>query len=309
MKISFVIPCYRSEKTIEGVVAELITVVKIRPDVDYEVIMVSDHSPDRVYGVIEKMCANDPEHLRGLELSRNFGQQSALMAGYSRASGDVIFSLDDDGQAPVESIYDLVDKLEEGADIAMGAYPAKKHSLFRNFGTRVNSWMTEWLLNKPAEVQMNSFFVMRRFVADEILAYKGPFPYLGGLLFRVTRNLVNVEVRHRERRAGASGYTISKLFGLWLDGFTAFSVKPLRLASWVGFLCATLGFLYGTWTVVNKLFLNPSTLMGYSSMMSVLLFVGGVIMLILGLIGEYIGRIYICINNSPQYVVSRETAK
>lgn len=309
MKISFVIPCYRSEKTIEDVVAELISVVKTRPDFDYEVIMVSDHSPDKVYGVIERMCANDPKHLKGLELSRNFGQQSALMAGYSRVSGDVIFSLDDDGQAPVESIYDLVDKLEEGADIAMGAYPAKKHSLFRNFGTRVNSWMTEWLLNKPADVQMNSFFVMRRFVADEILSYKGPFPYLGGLLFRVTRNLVNVEVRHRERRVGASGYTISKLLGLWLDGFTAFSVKPLRLASWVGFLCATLGFLYGSWTVVNKLFLNPSTLMGYSSMMSVLLFVGGVIMLILGLIGEYIGRIYICINNSPQYVVSRETAK
>ena len=169
MKISFVIPCYRSEKTIEDVVAELIAVVKTRPDVDYEVIMVSDHSPDKVYGVIEKMCANDPKHLKGLELSRNFGQQSALMAGYSRASGDMIFSLDDDGQAPVESIYDLVDKLEEGADIAMGAYPAKKHSLFRNFGTRVNSWMTEWLLNKPADVQMNSFFVMRRFVVDEIL--------------------------------------------------------------------------------------------------------------------------------------------
>lgn len=309
MKLSFVIPCYKSEKTISTVVDEIRRVVMMRTGVDYEIIMVSDHSPDGVWGVIEKMCAEDPVHLKGLELSRNFGQQSALMAGYSIATGSAIFSLDDDGQSPVDAIYKLLDRLLEGADVVIGAYADKKHSFSRNVGSIVNALMTQWLLDKPRSLQMTSFFVMRRFVLEAILSYKGPFPYLGGLLFRVTRNIVNVDVRHRSRLEGASGYSFAKLLALWLDGFTSFSVKPLRLASWAGLVCATLGFLYGLWTVVNKLAINPSVPMGYSSLMSVILFVGGVMMMILGLIGEYVGRIYICLNNSPQYIVSKETGK
>ena len=309
MKISFVIPCYRSEKTIAAVVDEIRSVVATRDGVDYEIIMVNDQSPDNVYQVIEKMCADDPAHLKGIELARNFGQQAALMAGYSFATGDVVFSLDDDGQSPVDAIYKLLDRLFDGADVVVGSYASKKHSVFRNFGSEMNSLMAQWLLGKPHNVQLTSFFVVRRFVLDALLTYKGPFPYLGGLLFRVTRNIVNVEVCHRERMSGTSGYSFSKLLGLWLNGFTAFSVKPLRLASWAGFVCAMIGFLYGSWTVVNKLFLHPQVLIGYSSLMSAILFIGGIIMLILGLIGEYVGRIYICMNNSPQYVISRKTGR
>ena len=308
MKLSFVIPCYRSERTIEGVVREIRSIVAERPKTDYEIVMVSDHSPDSVYDVISRICREDPAHYKGMELARNFGQQSALMAGYSRADGDIVISLDDDGQSPVDAIFALVDAIENGADVAVGAYPVKKHSVFRNFGTRVNSWMTEWLLDKPRHIQMTSFFAMRRFVADAVLEYKGPFPYLGGLLFRITRNLVNVEVAHRERALGASGYTLAKLLGLWMNGFTAFSVKPLRLATWTGFICAALGFALGFWTVVNKLFVNPGAPAGYSSILSAIMFIGGIIMLILGLIGEYVGRMYICLNNSPQYIVSKETS-
>lgn len=309
MKISFVIPCYRSEKTLEGVVDEIKSVVSGRSGYDYEIIMVSDHSPDDVYSVIERLCQNDPKHMKGLELARNFGQHAALLAGYGHVTGDVVFSLDDDGQAPVDAIYTLVDKLQDGGDVAIGAYPEKKHNVFRNFGSRINSWMAEWLLDKPKDLKLTSFFAMKRFVVDEILRYKGPFPYLGGLIFRVTRNVVNVEVQHRVRKEGASGYTFAKLLGLWLNGFTAFSVKPLRVASFVGMFCAIVGFLSGIWTIVNKLVIHPDAPMGYSSLMSAILFVGGILMLILGLIGEYVGRIYICLNNSPQYVISKETEK
>ena len=309
MKISFVIPCYRSEKTLEGVVDEIKSVVSGRSGYDYEIIMVSDHSPDDVYSVIERLCQNDPKHMKGLELARNFGQHAALLAGYGHVTGDVVFSLDDDGQAPVDAIYTLVDKLQDSGDVAIGAYPEKKHNVFRNFGSRINSWMAEWLLDKPKDLKLTSFFAMKRFVVDEILRYKGPFPYLGGLIFRVTRNVVNVEVQHRVRKEGASGYTFAKLLGLWLNGFTAFSVKPLRVASFVGMFCAIVGFLSGIWTIVNKLVIHPDAPMGYSSLMSAILFVGGILMLILGLIGEYVGRIYICLNNSPQYVISKETEK
>lgn len=308
MRISFVIPCYRSEKTIEGVVAEIKSVVGQHSDVDYEIIMVSDHSPDGVYQVIERMCHDDPVHLRGLELARNFGQPAAQMAGFAQATGDIVFSLDDDGQAPVDAIYKVVDRLVEGGnDVVYGAYPRKRHNVFRNLGSWVNHLMAVWLIGIPHGMYTTSFFAVRRFVVNEMLKYNGPFPYLSGLIFRTTRSVSTVEVEHRRRAAGASGYTLGKLLKLWVNGFTAFSVAPLRLASYAGVICAIAGFCYGLWTVIHKLFIHPNMPIGYSSIMSVMLFIGGMLMLMLGLIGEYVGRIYICLNRSPQYVVSRAT--
>ena len=307
MKLSFVIPCYRSEKTIEAVVAEIKLVVSSRPTVDWEIVMVSDHSPDNVYGVIEQMCKADPVHLKGVELSRNFGQHAALMAGYSRVSGDYVLSLDDDGQAPADAIYSMLDTLVAGGyDVVYGTYPHKRHNFFRNVASRINDMMAVWLLGKPYSLRVTSFFMARRFIVNEMLNYRGPYPYLYGLVFRATKNIGEVVVNHRVRQDGDSGYTFAKLFGLWMNGFTAFSVKPLRFSSYAGICCAFLGFIYGVWTVVNKLLVNPDAPAGYSSLMAVLLFVGGMLMLILGLIGEYVGRIYICMNCSPQYVVARE---
>lgn len=307
MKLSFVIPCYRSEKTIEGVVSEIKASVSQRPEVDYEIVMVSDHSPDNVYSVIGRLCREDPSHVRGLELARNFGQHSALMAGYSRATGDFVFSLDDDGQTPVDALYDMLDRLVKGGyDVVYGTYDSKKHNIFRNMGSWLNDLMTVWLLGKPSGLKVTSFFVVRRFVIREMLNYLGPYPYLYGLVFRVTKNIGTVSVKHRARRIGESGYSFTKLLGLWMNGFTAFSVKPLRLASYLGFMCALVGFGFGIWAVVNKLYIHPDAPVGYSSIMATMLFIGGMLMLILGLIGEYIGRIYICINRSPQFVVSKE---
>ena len=306
MKISFVIPCYRSEKTLEGVVAEIRAVISQRPEVEYEIIMVSDHSPDNVYQVIEKMCHADPAHLRGLELARNFGQPAAQMAGFAHAMGDIVFSLDDDGQSPVDAIFKVVDKLVDGGnDAVYGTYSRKRHNMFRNLGSWVNHLMAVWLVGIPHGMYTTSFFAVKRFVVDEMLKYKGPFPYLSGLIFRTTRSVSTVEVEHRARAAGTSGYTFGKLLKLWFNGFTAFSVAPLRLASYIGMICAGGGFCYGVWTIVQKLFVHPDIPVGYSSIMSALLFIGGMLMLILGLIGEYVGRIYICLNQSPQYVVAR----
>lgn len=310
MKISFVIPCYRSEHTIEGVVSELKSVVAQRPEVDYEIIMVSDHSPDKVYDVIARVSHADPMHLKGIQLARNFGQPSALMAGFSRVSGDVVFCLDDDGQAPVDAVFTVIDKLvNEKFDVVYGEYPHKHHSLFRNLGSDVNHLMAVWLIGKPKSIRTTSFLAVRRFVVEEMKRYTGPFPYIGGIIFRTTKNIGAVVVNHRDRVDGESGYTIAKLVGLMMNGFTAFSVKPLRLASLAGSICAVLGMSFGLWTVIAKFIFGKSIAAGYSSLMSAILFVGGMIMLILGLIGEYVGRIYICLNNSPQYVISEETTE
>jgi len=305
MKLSFIIPCYGSERTIKGVVDELRQIMMSMPEYSYEIIMVSDASPDQVYKVIWEICKADPEHCKGAELARNFGQHAALMAGYRMATGDYILSLDDDGQAPIESVPQMIEALKE-SDLVFGSYAHKKHNIFRNIGSKVNDRMAEILLGKPKYLHVTSFFAMRRFIKDEILKYDNAFPYLLGLLLRATKNIVNVPVNHRERAEGRSGYTLRKLLRLWINGFTAFSVVPLRIATFCGFLCAFLGALGGIWSVVNKI-LHPDAPMGYSSMMTTILFVGGMLMLMLGMIGEYIGRTYICINKAPQYVIRSTT--
>ena len=308
MKLSFVIPCYKSERTIEGVVDEIRAAVALRAGVDFEVVMVCDHSPDGVYAAVARMCADDPVHLKGFDLARNFGQHAALMAGYAHVSGDYVISFDDDGQTPVGAVWSMLDRLmSDGLDVVYASYGVKKHSGFRNFGSRVNDWMACWLLNKPRTLRVSSYFVARRFVIDQVLAYDQAFPYVIGLVLRVTRNIANVPVEHRERKAGVSGYTFAKLLGLWMNGFTAFSIKPLRVASLIGVMCSFLGFAFGVWTIVNKIFIHPDAPVGYSSLMGALLFIGGMIMLLLGLVGEYVGRIYLCISKSPQYVIARRT--
>lgn len=300
--LSFVIPCYRSEKTLENVVKELTAEIGKRGgSYDYEIYLINDCSPDNVWEVIKKLCAEDPK-IHGVCFSKNFGQHAALMAGYSFCRGRIIISLDDDGQAPVESVYDLVDKINEGYDVVFGRYPEIKQTLFRQFGSKVNDKMSEMLLGKPKDIVGNSFYAIRDFIVKEMLRYKNSYPYVGGLIFRATVNAANIDVKQRSRAEGRSGYTLSKLIKLWLNGFTAFSVKPLRAASVVGIVSAAAGVIYGIYVIIHKL-LNPATEAGWSSTMAVMLFLGGLIMSILGLIGEYVGRIYISINNSPQYVL------
>ncbi|WP_405336234.1 glycosyltransferase family 2 protein [Fibrobacter sp.] len=305
MKLSFVIPCYRSENTIETVVQEIRETVATRPGTDYEIVLVNDCSPDGVWHVIKKLAAAD-NHIKGICLAKNFGQHSALMAGYGQATGDCIISLDDDGQTPASESFKLVDKLDEGYDVVYGYYKHSRQHLFRRFGTWVNKKMAEAIIGQPKTLRTTSFFIMRKFIVDEIVRYPNPFAYISGLVFRATKSLGNVEVQHRRRLEGESGYTLAGLIGLWINGFTAFSVKPLRAATFIGVICALVGFLAGLYVVYQK-FLNPEIPVGYTSMLATLLFVGGMIMLLLGLIGEYVGRIYISINQSPQYVVRERT--
>lgn len=299
-KLSFVIPCFRSEETVQFVVNEILEIFCPLTD-NFEIILVDDNSPDNVWETIRTLAESNP-HVMGLQLSKNMGQHAALMAGYRHASGNIIISLDDDGQSPVDELPNLLQKLDEGYDVVFASYPEKKYGLFRNFGSRVNDLMANFLIGKPRTLILNSVFVMRRFVMDEMLRYRNPYPYISGLVLRSTAHICNVPVKHRPRQMGSSGYTLSKLFALWFNGFTSFSVKPLRISMLIGCICALVGFVMALYVTINKI-LHPATLAGYSSLMAVLLFIGGLIMMMLGLIGEYIGRIYICINQSPQYVI------
>lgn len=301
MKVSFVIPCYRSSHTISGVVDEIQETMEKSERKDYEIILVNDSSPDDTFDAIQKLCASKT-NIIGIDLSRNFGQHAAIMAGMHFTSGDVVVCLDDDNQTPANEVYKLLDKIDEGYDVVYARYQRKQHSGLRNLGSRVNGIMTESLLNKPKELYISSYFAAKRFVVDEMLQYKNAFPYVIGLVLRTTNKICNVDVKHRAREDGKSGYTLKKLIGLWVNGFTSFSVKPLRTATYFGFGIAFLGLIYAIITIIKKI-VNPMVPVGWSSTMAAMLILGGALLLVLGIIGEYIGRIYICINNSPQYVI------
>lgn len=305
--VSFVIPCYRSEQTITGVVEEITQTMGQLPGYTFEIILVNDCSPDDTFPIIRQLCGQY-DNLIGINLARNFGQHSAIMAGLHYATGDVCVFLDDDGQTPANEVDKLLDAIAAGADVAMASYDHKMHSHFRNWGSKVNECMMHIMLHKPRELFVSSYFAVKRFVADSMLQYSNSYPYLPGLLLRATKNIVNVPVHHREREVGTSGYTLKKLLGLWFNGFTAFSVVPLRAATAVGVASAFVGFIYGIYTIIRKL-VDPNILLGFSSIMAAILFIGGMLMIMLGLVGEYIGRIYISLNNSPQYVVREAIGK
>lgn len=298
--VSFVIPCYRSENTITAVVEEIRRTMPALTQYNYELLLVNDCSPDGTFEVIKKLAQED-EHISAIDLAKNFGQNAALMCGISHAAGDIIICMDDDGQTPADEAGKLLSKLEEGYDVVYASYEHKQHSSFRNFGTRLNNLMNEVMLGKPPELSITSYFAMRRFIAEEMLNYPHCYPYVEGLILRTTRRIATVPVNHRAREEGESGYTLAKLIGLWMNGFTSFSVKPLRLASIFGAITAMAGFIYAIFIIISR-FMRTDILEGWSSSMALQLVLGGIILLVLGLIGEYLGRIYMCINHAPQFV-------
>ncbi len=301
--ISYVIPCYRSAQTIGDVVAEIREKMKTLTKYNYEIILVNDCSPDETFGVIRDLALKDAR-ITAIDFARNFGQHSALMAGLRQTKGDIVICLDDDGQTPADEADKLLEALENGADVAYARYAHKKHSLFRNFGSYVNEKMAEVMLDKPKTLYVSSYFAARRYIVDDMIRYENSYPYVIGLVLRATKNIVNVDINHRNREVGESGYTLKKLLGLWMNGFTSFSVKPLRIATVMGVISALAGFIYGIVIIIQH-FVLPDRVMGFASLAAILVFFGGMIMIMLGLIGEYVGRIYISMNRSPQYIIKR----
>ena len=309
MLISFVIPCYRSTLTLEQVVEDIQKLREKREGYDIEIILVNDGSPDDTFQLIRRL-AERYENIIGIDIAKNRGQQSALMAGLKYANGDLIMSCDDDGQTPVETAFQLIDKLDEGKyDVVCANYTSRgKRSLMRRIGTYADRKMVKLFLDKPDEFNTAIYFVARRFVIEEIIKYDNPFPYWEGLLLRTTHNIGNIEVAQKERSAGESNYTIRKLLSLWISGLTTFSIKPLRFATLTGSILAFVGFVIIVLLVIFKL-TRADVEIGWTSLIATNILIGGMIMLILGIIGEYIGRIYLGLNQEPQYVIKQVIGK
>ena len=304
--VSFVIPCYNSEKFIQNTVENLQNAIN-RDFSEYkaEIILINDSSKDKTESKIEEI-AKHSTNVIAIDMAKNFGQHGAIFAGLAQAKGDIVICLDDDGQTPPDEAIKLVNALDENTDVVYARYKNKKHNKFRNFGSKVNDYMAQSLLEKPKDLFISSYFAMKKYVKDEILKYTNPYPYLEGLVLRTTNKIKNVDINHKERKVGKSNYTLRKLLHLWVNGFTSFSVKPLRIAIVCSFIFVISAIIITLAIIINKI-KNPSVPLGWSSTMVVLLIVGSALTFILGLIGEYVGRIYISINNSPQYVVRKVT--
>ena len=304
--VSFVIPCYRSEHTIAAVTEEISAAMAKLDGYDYELVLVNDCSPDGTFAVLRELADGDAR-ITAVDLARNFGQHAALMCGMRHTAGDYVVCLDDDGQTPADEVGKLLAKLEEGYDVVYASYEVKQESGFRQFGSDVNRRMTELMLGKPRELELTSYFAARRFLIDEMLRYEHCYPYVMGLVLRSTKKICNVPVTHRARAVGSSGYTLGKLLGLWMNGFTSFSIKPLRISIWAGAVLALLGFLYALVAVVRYFTVHLAPL-GWTTTTVLLLIVGGFILIMLGMVGEYVGRVFMCVNATPQYV-EREVVK
>lgn len=299
--LSFVIPCYGSEKTIGFVIDEIIDIVSQKDEYQYEIVAVNDYSKDNVWEVLEEKASVN-QNIKLINFAKNMNRPGAVMAGLRYSRGDYVIILDDDGQCPMDRLWDLLSPLKNGYDVSMAKYTEYKQSRFKSFGTIVNRTMTEMVIDKPKNLSFTNFMALKRFIVEEISKYDNPYPYLTGLILRTTDRIINIPMEERERISGKTTFTLPKMIKLWVNGFTAFSIKPLRISSLIGVICALVGFVFGIITIIRKLVV-PDISVGWSSTVAIMLFIGGLIMLMLGMIGEYIGRIYISINNAPQYVV------
>lgn len=305
-KVSCVIPCYHSARTVGKVTAGIEKVFAAHPGWDYEIILVNDNPPDETWETIRGLSRANPK-IRGLCFSRNFGQHAALMAGYRQVTGDIVVSLDDDGQNPPEQMFRLINAIDGEHDLVYASEPKAKKAAWRVLGSKMTNRMFSWLLGKPRELYLSSYYAAKRFVIEEMVRCESPYPYVDGLAIQSTSRYRNVDVDTLDRTEGESGYTLFTLFRLWTNGLTAFSVKPLRIATVMGGTVSLLGLLLGAALIVMKLIHRDAIDAGWTSLMAMLLLLFGMLMIVMGLVGEYVGRIFVTMNRSPQYVVKLDT--
>lgn len=298
--LSFVIPLYYSAETIVPLVK---AIEALEVEGGHEIVLVNDGSRDATAGICRELIREARVPITLVNHARNYGEHNAVLTGYRHARGAHIVNLDDDGQnPPAEALRLWRHARDESVDVVYGHYLDKKHSPFRNLGSWLTNRMTDLVLDKPAGFYLSSFRCVNAFVAREVARHHGPYPYIDGLILQVTQNIGAIEVQHDERSAGQSGYNLRRLVRLWASTFVNFSVMPLRLATLLGLLMA-IGGLAGLAIVFYLRLTHQGPDYGWGTLMGALLVFSGTQLVMLGLIGEYLGRMFLTINGRPQSTV------
>lgn len=302
MKLSVVIPVFNSEDTIYALVSSLLNILK---QYDIEIVLVNDASKDRSEFICESIAKED-SRVKFISLRKNSGEHNAVICGLNFCTGSYVAIIDDDLQNPPSEIITLLNKARRyNHDVVYARYEIKQHSLFRNLCSLLNSFFANYLINKPSGLYLSSFKVINKEMVREIISYKGPFPYIDALILRCTDNIGSEIVSHENRKHGKSNYTLKKLIALYLNMFINFSYKPLRLVTICGFIISIFSWMMSGYIIYEKLFLKNIS-PGWTFISTLLLFSIGLTFVVIGLLGEYIGRILMSLNNTPQYTIKKQ---
>lgn len=300
--ISIIIPVFNSENTIEILVNNIVKALE--KNYKFEIILINDSSKDST----EEKCKKLVEKYMNVvlySLAKNFGEHNAVMAGLNKCSGDYAIIMDDDLQHSADSLLELIKfgmKEKNNFDVVYTYYDKMKYNFFRNFGRKFNDLIANLLLDKPKSLYFSSFKLINRFLITEIIKYRSPFTYIDGIIIAITNKIGKIKVDHSQRAHGKSGYTLKKLLQVWSTMFTGFSVVPLRLSLILGSMLSILGFIFALLTFIERIIDNtvPS---GYATLIIVVTIFSGAILIAVGLLGEYVGRIFIALNQKPQFVI------
>ncbi|QQS14073.1 MAG: glycosyltransferase family 2 protein [Rhodospirillales bacterium] len=298
--LSVVVPVYNGSASVGELVEALRALVVAG---GHEIVLVNDGSPDGSLEVCRALVDRPGAPVVVVDLSRNFGEHNAVMAGLAHARGDYAITMDDDLQNPPEEVVRLFEHARDGGfDAVYTYYETKEHAAWRNLGSRFTNWCADRLIDKPRGLYLSSFRCLSAFLCERLAVYDGPYPYVDGLVFQMTQKVGRLQVRHLPRAEGRSNYTLRRLLRLWLSMFLNFSVMPLRVASIGGIALSGVGMLGFVVVLLEAVFRRdlPS---GWASLMSALALLAGVQLLILGMMGEYLGRMFLAVNRKPQYLV------
>jgi len=305
-EFSFVIPLYH---TGDGLHALLLAFRELSIAESWELVLVDDGSTDCTFDKASQLTRHFPAPVTLVELARNYGEHAAVLEGCRRANGQFIVTLDDDLQNPVDEAVRLLRHLREnGAEVVYSRYATKQHSWLRNLGSRAINHFATLLLGKPHDLYLSSFRAMRRELVERIITYGGPYPYIDGLVLGATRRISTLEVRHEARAHGSSGYTWRGLIRLTLSLLFDFSIMPLRLASILGSALCLIGGL-ALIIVLFEMLTQSARQPGWGSLMAALAIFSGAQLLMLGIIGEYVGRTFLTVSGKPQSIVRTQIVR
>lgn len=297
-EISVIIPVFNSSENLEELSSQIDHNLK---SFDYELVFINDASSDDSWGIITKIAQNNQKVL-GINLRKNCGQDNSILAGLRNSSGEIVVIMDDDLQHSPADIIKLVNACKNGYDVCYANFITKKHSVIKNFGSRLNGFVARILLSKPKNIYLSPFKAIKKEIADEVIKYESPYTYIDGIILDITSNLAQVNVEHFERKKGRSNYTLKKSVSVFFRLFTGFSIVPLRIATYLGLVITCFGFAL-IFKYLYDFFILKDFVEGWTTIVILIIFFGGLVLTTLGLIGEYLGRTFLSINKKPQYSI------